>query len=483
MEGGNFMKKMVVFFVLLALLATAVFAELNIGFDARVNTDLLYATKGTGEENNASTDTKVVVGKDDVGSINFFNSNYALGPGSKLALTFTHTTDNTEASMQLKTSGLLGRMGKLSNTKWTDFLAAGVGDWYFKGNLGMLDGYVGNTGYGGKVGAFDNFNDFLNSDEKPFHHLGGFGVYRTGLNWGGSDAIGIWGDEIFALGASYGNFKVAAGSYLGQNGYDTPFGSKASANAAFILSGGMEAVTVDVFYGVNGSDAETKLRNDGNGAWQNRFGVYAGFGLMDGLGASIGYTGDVNLSEAQNDPADTSETKTKSIPVNNPLFSGVDLHFNFTGIDNLGVTFNNNLSFASVKGIENNGKDKIVSPLYSSGTFSKDDKQDWFVYTGGILATYALSDELTVAFQMADQAGVATRKYKDAANKDETNTITTNVFRAVVSAEYKVGFAAVGCGLSLGVTSYTDKTEAAKTDTEKENITTFGIPMYFRVSF
>jgi len=482
------MKKMVVFFVLLALLTTAVFAELSIGFEASVNTDLLYYSKGsfTGPDTEDMSKQKEY-GKDDKGSLNFFNSNTAWGPGTGLSLTFTYNTENTEASVQLDLGDLLKRkVGNLigdnaETATWQDILDGGFGDWYFKGNLNALDGYVGNTGYGGKVDTFDNFNDFINADEK-FNQLGGFGLYKLD-GWKGSDGLAVWGDEIFALGASFGNFKVAGGSALKLDGFKTPFKSKASANAAFIFSGDgiADLITFDLFYAVMGQDENTIDRDSGNGSYENRFGVYAGLNL-GALGIGFGYSGNVTLDEAKSDTAEADKEKAKAIPITNPFYSGIDLHVNFTGVNKLGVTFNNNISFAAATGIKDNGKEKYVTSISGIPNFGENDSENWFAYHGGIIATYALSDDLSVAFQVADKIGVFTSKSKPG-DKVVTDTLTTNELRFALSGEYTVKFAKFGCGLNIGLSDVSIKNEAATTTENKANVFTLGIPMYFKVSW
>jgi len=471
------MRKLLVFSVLLALLATAVFAELTIGFEAQVGTDLLYFTKGTEKITSTAAGVDAEYGKLDKGSFNFFSGNYAWGPGAALRLTFTHTTENTEASMQLKADKLLEKAITGAGT-WNDILYSTFGDWYFQGTLKFLDAYVGNTGYGGKVDSFDNFNDFINSDEY-FNALGGFGVWtpasRKTSSFQSSDCIDIWDSQVLALGLTFGNFKFAAGNNLKAKGFQEPYDSKAWANAAFIFSGDKIAdlFSFDVFYAFEGQDEDTKKR-DNDAEWNHRFGVYAGLTLNENLGISIGYTGDVKANESKTGADD------KGIPVINPFYSGIDLHLN-VALDKLGITFNNNISFAGVNGIEDNGKDKIVNGIFTS-TPGKDISESWFAYSGGVLLSYNFSDDFAIAFQVADKIGAYTSK--DASGSTtSTDTYTVNELRIALSGEFTVSFAKFGVGLNFGLSSYSEKNVASETRTDSTNIVSFGIPLYFRVSF
>jgi len=477
------MRKLVVFSVLLALLTTAVFAELTIGFEAQVGTDLMYFTKGTEKTTStAAGEDDKEYGKLDKGSFNFFSSNYAWGPGAALKLTFTHTTENTEASVQLDASDVLktALTAGTDSAKWGDILDMGLfGDWYFKGTLKFLDAYVGNTGYGGKVDSFDNFNDFINSDEY-FNALGGFGVWTPNISgysfdFQSSNGLDVWGSEIFALGLTFGNFRFAAGNALRFKGFQESFdASKAMANAAFIFSGDKIAdlFSFDVFYAFNGADTDTLHRD--TGVWGHRFGVYAGLTLNENLGISIGYTGDVKANEVKSDADD------KAIPVINPFYSGIDLHLN-VALDKLGITFNNNISFAGVNGIEDNGKDKYVYGINGS-MLGKDVSESWFAYSGGVLVSYNFSDDFAIAFQVADKIGAYT--YKDASGSTtSTITGTVNELRIALSGEYTISFAKFGVGLNFGLSSFSYKTAASDTSTDSNNAVSFGIPLYFKVSF
>jgi hypothetical protein len=200
------------------------------------------------------------------------------------------------------------------------------------------------------------------------------------------------------------------------------------------------------------------------------------------LGIGFGYTGFIIAEEAKNGGSDG---KT-AIPISNPLFSGIDLHVNFTGVDNLNVTFNNNISFVGAKGLKDNGvatkTDKIVNGIKGEGPTPDSDNysETLIVYTGGINATYALTDNLSASLQVADSVYVLSDKGEDSVE----NSSTYNVFRLALSAEYKVGFASFGGGLSLDMPSYTNKAkDSAGTGTNTHSVTTFGIPLYFKVAF
>ena len=261
------MKKLIAISIVLVFLSSVAFAQeekaLSIGFSAGAYTDLLFFTKDSGADAEGNTDYYDNI----AGSLNFFNSSNIPMPGTSASLTFTHTGEYHEASLQLSTGDLLGRIMDSGDVTWQNFLDNGIGDWYIKGSAGMFDGYVGNTGYGGAVSSFGNFDDFMGIG------LNDFGVYAAD-GFHGSNNLNVWGDDLFALGASFGSFKLALGSSLNHDGWNAPGNSASSINAAFLFSGiGIaNMINFDLFYGVAGGDNHTGERGSG-GAWMNQLGA------------------------------------------------------------------------------------------------------------------------------------------------------------------------------------------------------------------
>jgi len=483
------MKKLIAISILLACVSSAAFAQLKIGFEAQGHGDLIYYTNYFGKIVTVSETKKV--GDKQTGSFNFLNSQNAWSPGNTLNLTFTHTGEYHEASLQLSAGDIID--GLISGDgKWKDILDMGTfGDWYLKVTPGVFDGYIGNTGYGGKVDTYDNFNDFLGLG------LGAFGVYKpsssSGITWQKSDNINLWSDSgdvdnasAFAVGATFGSFKLALGSSLPytEQSWNKPGASANSINGAFIISGDNVAdlLNLDLFYSIRGGDPENHDRNSG-GKWDNVFGIYAGLNLMDGgLGVSIGYTGNALANEKIHMPGASSEEDAKPRSIINPLYSGVSIHLNFSGIDKINVTFNNNLSFSAVKGKEEKDDDaKRYKGLMGSNP-GKDCSEGWFAWHAALIGTYSLSDSVALSLQLANQLGsyTFTNKTQDTTVK---KTTTADEFRAVLMADYSVGAATIGAGLSFGVAGITDKTKANNTESENHNVLTFAVPLYVKVAF
>ena len=482
------MKKLIAISIVLVLLSSAAFAQeekpLKVGFSASLYTDLLYFTKDNTKNKDGEKDD---LSKNREGSLNFLNSSYTKMPGSGLSLTFTHTGESHEASVQLSTDGIMGRLGVLSDTKWFHFLMGGVGDWYFKGNAGMFDGYVGNTGYGGKVDTFGNFDDFLKGGALK---LDGFGVYSVGYNedteefsasMQGSNNMDLWGKDIIALGATFGSFRLALGSHLDFNGWNDGSASASSINAAFMLSGEGVAnlLNLDLFYAIAGADPRTTHRGS-EGKWRNVFGVYGGLKLMDDkLGVGVGYTGKVDVEEKGKGTGDNPSTTS------HPFYSGINLHVNFAANDKMGITFNNNLSFANVKytDAENKTNASLYGGALAKNDPDKNEKEGMFVWHAAIKVGYSLSDALTVNLQLANV--LMSQSYTDGDSKKGTRP--GDEFFTAITADYTIGKVSFGAGLSMDAERHgRDKYNGERNyegNTGSRGTFTLGIPVYFKVAF
>ena len=467
------MRKMIALTIVLVLLSSILVAQegaseggaaedtkygFKVGFEARIQTDMMYFAKG--KRNNVKSK----------GQFHFLNSAHSWSNGDTVSLTLAHTGEHHEASVQFALNNPLTRKTGLldidgQGNSWQDLLDnSGIGDWWFKGDIPgekiTLDGFVGNTGYGGKVNSFGNFDDFLGNDSDM--QLNSFGVWKpTGFQ--GSDAVDIWGDARVALGATYENFKLAVGSNLSYDEGSSVAGrSSSSVNAVFILSAEniADMVTVDLFYAGMGSDPNTKVRpvypSASLGFWDHVFGIYAGTTMEDlGIGLGFGYTGNFRTYERSDD-----------IAVKAPLFSGISIHANYTALENIDITLNNNLSFAARKGKNN----KIMIGVHDT-PLDQGEKDNWVAWHIALGASYALSDPVKLTLQLTNMLGLEHQKY--ASVKNHT---TVNDLRGVIRAEYNVSKVTFGAGLGMGVQSESSRAS-------KENVFTVGIPLTFKVAF
>ena len=512
------MKKLIVFLVVFALFAGSVFAQeeqeekygWKFGFGIRAKVDFLYYTGASGSL--VEDDDTYTFGEHIAGSFLVMANKYAWAPGNEIWLSFSHTGENHDIYVEVVPDGSMYKSMTLMQLFGADFMNGG--DWWARGNAGIFDGYVGNQDYGGFVPVYDSFNYYIGTgDDYLKWDVNRFGVYRPNFDWKPSAVIGAFGrpykPQTFALGISpIDGYRFALGTAMNMmemfDKAQKPFGSISGINGTFMFSGKdiADMVSFDVFYGIQGIDDDTRFRPDILGAdndkndnvanWENIFGLYAGVNLLNGkLGVSLGYTANFRVYEKwayypnpEPDSEDNDPKKSEPGSYSDPIYSGISLHANFTGVDNLNVTLNNNISFAGAKGDLASGNNKVIKlglgstpdyliPIYQG------DSQSWFVLHTSLSAKYQFSAPLTLTLQLANVLGIDKKKKPD----DSIRTITTDEFRIALTAEYSLGSVTFGTGLSFGVLGRTDKQEAVNTITKKANIFQCGIPLVFQVAF
>jgi len=325
------------------------------------------------------------------------------------------------------------------------------------------------------------------------------------------------------------NFKVSLGYRINPHPWwgtwdpntPDPTASKSSINGSFMVNGRLsDAIAFDLFYSIMGKDDDTFARpkDDGTlklgpiipndsgipyngspdvGQWGNTIGAYIGLNIVQNLGLSLGYTANFDVYEttaflAAADVASNDWTKAKPRNYTAPFYSGVDLHVKFSGIDKIGLNFNNNFSFAGVKATKLEGDwDKAVldfdGSIFALGTGDDSNTRDWFHWNAELKASLSLVENLGLTVHLGNQLSVRSGEYKYTGGSDK-GTLTDNEFRVSVFADYGIGAVNVGLGLDFGVKSHlvdTESTSGGSTTTTKSNadVTYFGIPILFRVAF
>jgi len=511
-------KKCVVGLVLLTFLAVSSFAEdaegskgLSVEFEARAGSDLMFFNKAV--DTTDTTDfSNGVKSKDDrhKGVFHFMNSRAAWQPAMGAYLRVRHTGEQHEVFGELKMEGLLQTVlhqpADVSlNTLWG---AITLGDWHIKGNAGIFDGYVGNTGYKGAVDTYaHNFNDYMDGYLK----VEDFGFYMPGdfirtnrIDWG-SEWMDPYSGQIkngnaFALGiAPIEGIKVAMGTLLGWNAASSwmnPKSSAASINASFLVSASdlVEGLNLDLFYGVAGGDYNTSSRYNPipgappPGMWLNSLGLYAGYNIMEGMGVSFGYTMGFLVNEKYYRTGTDGRETTKGYSYSDPLYNAVNLHVNFAAMENLDLSFNNNITFA-FKSEKNDVSDPTKTDKYKIGTnndrLNKGESTNYLVWHGALAAKYNMSEEMWLNAQLANKVETNVWRFEgDVGNTKYSwySRATNNYLGLALSAGYTVGYVSIEGGLNMGW----DVTKNSNNHEGKENIVKngdfkFGIPVLFKV--
>jgi len=522
------MKKLVAISVLLAILAAAVFAQeeskegkWKVGFMARYVTDMLYATSMNSEKVSKKTFTQTPgpapddqesteeFGKFNKGSIDFFGNQTRLPHAdNRLLVSISNTGENYDVYADIKLDDWAhGFSGVLP------FLSQGFADWWVKGNAGIFNAQIGTASYEGFVSPLGPWNDWMGGPGD--YQLSKFGVWKYAETATGAEKSFVVSDNfrtwyewgtVFGLGATLAdNYRLSVGYRLNPdisnvitfNPDVDPFTSRSNINGSFMVSGRFsDAFALDLFYSVIGCDPDTFARpvtsyNPTTGVytnppayWSNVMGAYIGLNLGD-LGLSLGYTANFDAYEtlAYYDYGETNITKSNPRTVKAPFFSGLDIHVSYS-LDKIGLTFNNNLSFAGVKATEVKQDSKEVI-LGISGEFRGDgEKEDWFHWDTELQAKLALIENVNLIVHLGNQLGVFSSETKEGDTKT-TSQRTKNVFRVSASAEYGIGAVTVGTGLFFSVKTNALEGEQSGSGSFKAdtNVVSFGIPVLFKVAF
>jgi hypothetical protein len=516
MRRKIYMKKLVAISVLLAILTAAVFAQdegkWNVGFKAQLARNLFFATKTSGEGSvtysgtGAPDNESYKLGDNIKGSSAFWTYTDGRRPDNRLQVSLSNSGEfySVYLGLTLDNSWINGdlRLFDILNSKDHD-------DWYFTGStaeLGgplVIDGKVGTGRYGGFVPVYEIWDDYLQDGGWNF-----FGVQKAGgllsSNNISSVAFGVdnpW-SSVYALGLTFGDIRFAAGSTLGSfnsaPNADNGVASASSIAAGFMLSGrNLGPLAFDLFYAVNGQDKNTVLR--GTGSWQNLIGVYFGINAIENLGLSIGYTVNFTAFEKGREMDGTTE---KTVEYVSPIYSGIDIKLSYSGIDKVGLTFNNNLSFSGAEGSEvKDPWDKHVVGLDEDNTsyLGKDAKESWFAWYARLGMSFSVSDNLSIGLALGNRLTITTTNNKEVDDTvpatpittTTTNSTTRNELKASIHADYSVGSVSFGLGLNLGLAgdSIDNKDETSgggvsgsKTIKGSINTVKFGIPVFFKVS-
>jgi hypothetical protein len=504
------------------------------------------------------------------------------GTENRIRLWFTG--EYYEVYTRIRADTVLSNLMRSSNPSSTGifhYLSDAVfDDWYVRGSLKMFRAVAGNYDQRGRTPEYTNFHEFTRNRQDffgvhlpnvritpsiPFEFVGvsdstestnlrsaykhgnndykrdgsnAFWLFETGFN----DWIGI--PLFFEIFGDMADFNRPSTNFDA-----TPDGWN-KLNGGLRISGDKIAnmVTFDAMYRIKGGDeysfdGYTEMEDpanpgstinngmhkqpDGSGRTLHHFGLYGNAtGLVDGLGISLGYTGMVRTYENQFQFAHTGFQTGVLIPnrelsFTGPYYSGIDLRLNYTGIEDLGITFNNNVSFAAAAGtdldsdsttdfvIQLYAKDSGMGPEVDSTTgrvagavLGKDETQSWFALYNALAVTYQLTGDLTAFFNLVNRYGRLTEEFmkedtdpnsatRGNKNKSAVKISSQNDLMAVLGVTYALSAnVTVHGGLSLRYIADATTYEGAyydqvqlKTQDSALGTLTFAIPLWMRVSF
>jgi hypothetical protein len=536
-----YMKKLVAISVLFAILTVAVFAQddegkWKVGFSAEFISDMLYTAsmkaKSTYTPSSGTANT-AEFGNYNKGVVSFFGNGPSItGFDPRLMMSLSNSGENYSVFASIDMDNWWKKHHETFSV-WTFLQGAALTDWYAEGTAGIFYGVIGTKGFGGFVDTQANWGagrNWLGGDER--NNLNLFGVYRSGGGFIVSDQFRTWPQwgAAAALSASFtDNFRFALGykldpdygdewgpNSLKKNGswadYIDPTYSHSNINASFMITvRPADAITFDLFYSVIGFDEDTMQRPAPaagsryaapEASWANTIGAFIGLNIVENLGLSLGYTVNFNAYEKGSYLGTETGAVSKPVTYNAPIYSGIDLHIKYSGIENIGLTFSNNVSLAGVKGQKNyndpnpaDSYDTLILGLGEIGAtgpslLGEGRTQDWFHWHGQLTAELGFIEGVNLVFVLSDVLSATTTVSDLPAptSTKSTNKYTENKLRATLGAETGAGGVTIGAGLTFALTSYQRDYEYTATGgttkaTASSDVLEFGIPLYVKVSF
>ena len=538
------MKKLVAISILLTLLAAAAFADIDdadgnrkpgfsVGLEARFSPEVLKITTPTGD--NANVDVGTIDGArvgglayDGNGTFDFLSSAHKWTTPD-LALKFSYSDPN----------GNFGGLAAIDAADWIlslsaqdydnydmdsqnvlGFLSNPFGDWNLWGKAGIIKLYVGNEANRGVTDRYaGNFNGMALLSLRDNWARDNYGIITPGtaglaagdvLDLGSSLDINNLrrhvfgtidgkqrGNAYFALTADLSPIKVDIAGDFGRD-----FGAITSGQDTYSQGGGafrvsgkgiVDIIDFDVIYKLFGGDPTTDIKlddpdptqPDGKGLWNHSFGIFANINIIDGLGIGVGYSGYTAARENKKD-VPTGDEITRYVY---PYINGIDLRFQFNGVENLVLTFNNNFSFGAIVNDSDSrtevyGLDGglLAGANNNAASRAQEFSQGYFAMYNALGVSYGITDELTANVSI----GNLLNTFNETDKMDESKTVikdtTADRFHGSVSAAYSfTDNVTIEAGLEFEATSANwQKTDAT---TQNWGTFTFGIPVVFTVKF
>jgi hypothetical protein len=230
------------------------------------------------------------------------------------------------------------------------------------------------------------------------------------------------------------------------------------------------------------------------------FGLYVNLAPLHGLGISAGFSGIVKTwdnpryDKTLADPAAIGEgddvvlhylSAYRSVAF--PFYSGFDLRVQYTGVDNLTLTCNNNLSFARSRGTDNRAEKfakgwAYENQLNADEAGAADRAERYLGLYNAIGARYQLTARLGFEADIANQLGFFTLDWENGAVSSSTEMLGVYAgaaFFAVNSARIR---ASLRGGFCFRLNAYTYQ-DAISGSIYRASYTEFGIPIGLKVEF
>jgi hypothetical protein len=215
----------------------------------------------------------------------------------------------------------------------------------------------------------------------------------------------------------------------------------------------------------NMDDPDGVIQPDGSGRYAHSIGAYAWFlpdAFINGLTFSLGYTAYFRAREN----FEYVDYGYRDV-YRSPLFSGLDIRAQYTGLPNFRFTFNNNISFATARGTDDTsvgnweGRNrKINAGLIQNDLLGPNQVQNWFALYNGFYTDYTINRVLSAhlflvnRFTLFSDAKAWQGNQKPATLFLDKEVLTTHMFYSYVFLRYRTGNFQFMAGLMLEYLSY-----------------------------
>jgi len=440
--------------------------------------------------------------------------------------------------------GFVANDGKQNNNLVNYLLNQPFDEWNVQGSLGSFNAFVGNTSNRGLIKVWNGVETLKFKQEQ-------FGVVTPGIftaDGGGPEIpwdltkggipypypYGNWQEsgKLPPENTNFGKALNVAGNYDQQDipyfavtakflekftvavaGDLTPR-SDTSGSYSTRLNGGVrfsgekifDLLTFDLTYKFRGGDSSTKINvdqwdpadkiePDGSGRTTNSFTLGGQLDLLENtLGVQLAYTGVFRAYEdEQVKGTDVIVTQT------GPFFSGIDLRFQYTGLDKFKFNMDNHVTFSSVG--ETKYTDGGVDPVVMYDFWGKkissagaDTNYDWLAMYNALGVQYFLTEKLKLWLEVGNKLSSLTTTIGEAVRNDTYDILGASL-KAVFTINQNL---LVEAGLAFYYATYNWTINDAKYDSIEENrqdggttrlttITTnntvFQIPLRLRILF
>ncbi|MCL2879620.1 MAG: hypothetical protein FWF29_05175 [Treponema sp.] len=258
-------------------------------------------------------------------------------------------------------------------------------------------------------------------------------------------------------------------------------------------------ITKDIPHDTSGVSIDEHTANHAYGLYAN-VSPFTG-GPLDGLGVSLGYSGLFFSWYNTNDFTSIDVNKTEGLDhdlsnhreVRFPLYHGIDLRFCYTGLENVTITFNNNLSMAKINGMSKNERDKqLWSEGWAYGSFlnnpvngvwPENRSESYFGIFNALGFRYQFSGGLIAEISAASQIGIFTLIWENDSVQSVTNYLGFYLGAScpVFSMDSLRG--SLRGGFSLRMANYSSQLISTGTPVAKAGFYDIGIPLSLKVEF